>query len=132
MKVNGEIITKTEFETRQGRQALRIAQSWRRPAGEVSASKSRCADHPGPDSERCGRALLIQRGRESGYTLVGSAVRHHRRGHPKSNNLEDEARFQEALKQEGLTMDDLRRNLERTMIVQQVTRRDHGQDQHQR
>jgi transcription antitermination factor NusG len=40
----------------------------------------------------------------------------------KSNNLEDEARFKEALKQEGLSMDDLRRNLERQMLVSQVQR----------
>ena len=35
VKVNGEIITKTEFETRQVA-ALRIAPSWRRPARQVS------------------------------------------------------------------------------------------------
>jgi parvulin-like peptidyl-prolyl isomerase len=40
----------------------------------------------------------------------------------KQNNLEDEDRFQAALKQEGLTMADLRRNLERSMLVSQVQR----------
>jgi parvulin-like peptidyl-prolyl isomerase len=38
----------------------------------------------------------------------------------KENKLEDEAQFQEALKQEGLTLADLRRQLERTMIIQRV------------
>jgi peptidyl-prolyl cis-trans isomerase SurA len=40
----------------------------------------------------------------------------------KQNNLEDDQKFQAALKQEGLTMADLRRNLERNMLVSQVQR----------
>ena len=51
----------------------------------------------------------------------------------KQNNLEDETRFQAALKQEGMTMADLRRNLERQMFVSQVQRRDVArQDQRDR
>jgi parvulin-like peptidyl-prolyl isomerase len=43
-------------------------------------------------------------------------------GIKKQNNLEDEQKFQAALKQEGLTLVDLRRNLERSMLVTQVQR----------
>ena len=66
--------------------------------------------------------LMVQRGRESGYALGDQQFATIVESIRKSNNLEDEARFKEALKQEGLSMDDLRRNLERSMLVQQVTR----------
>jgi parvulin-like peptidyl-prolyl isomerase len=38
----------------------------------------------------------------------------------KENKLEDEAQFQAALKQEGITLDDLRKSLERQMIFSRV------------
>ena len=40
----------------------------------------------------------------------------------KQNNLDDEAKFQAALKQEGLSLVDLRRNLEKSMLISQVQR----------
>ena len=42
----------------------------------------------------------------------------------KSNNLQDEAQFNEALKQEGMTLADLRRQLERQMLASEAQRRD--------
>jgi parvulin-like peptidyl-prolyl isomerase len=42
----------------------------------------------------------------------------------KSNNLENEEQFQAALKQEGMTMADLRRSLERQMLASEAQRRD--------
>jgi parvulin-like peptidyl-prolyl isomerase len=66
--------------------------------------------------------LLVQRGRESGYALGDQQFARIVEDLRKSQHLEDEARFKEALKHEGVTMDDLRRNFERLMLVQQVTR----------
>jgi parvulin-like peptidyl-prolyl isomerase len=40
----------------------------------------------------------------------------------KQNNLDDDQKFQAALKQEGLTMAEFRRNMERSMLVSQVQR----------
>jgi peptidyl-prolyl cis-trans isomerase SurA len=40
----------------------------------------------------------------------------------KQNNLDDEAKFQAALKQEGLSLPELRRNLEKSMLISQVQR----------
>jgi peptidyl-prolyl cis-trans isomerase SurA len=122
VKVNGEIITKTEFETRQ------VAALSNRPELAKTSSASlefqRAVAEITPDLilNAVDELLLIQRGRESGYTLGDQQFASIVEGIRKSNNLEDDVRFQAALKQEGLTMDDLRRNLERTMIVQQVTR----------
>jgi peptidyl-prolyl cis-trans isomerase SurA len=122
VKVNGEIITKTEFEARQ------VAELRNRPelakSSAASAELQRAIAQITPDLilNAVDELLMVQRGRESGFALGDQQFATIVEGIRKSNNLEDEARFKEALKQEGLTMDDLRRNLERTMLVQQVTR----------
>jgi peptidyl-prolyl cis-trans isomerase SurA len=122
VKVNGEIITKTEFEARQVA-ALRDRPELAR-ASAASLELQRAIAQITPDLilSAVDELLLIQRGRESGYALGDQQFQTIVEGIRKSNNLEDEARFKEALKQEGLTMDDLRRNLERTMLMQQVQR----------
>ena len=130
VKVNGEIITKTEFETRQVA-ALESPRAGEDQLGKLEFQRAVAQITPDLILNAVDELLLIQRGRESGYTLGDQQFASIVEGIRKSNNLEDES-DSKALKQEGLTMDDLRRNLERTMIVQQVTRRDHGQDQHQR
>jgi peptidyl-prolyl cis-trans isomerase SurA len=122
VKVNGEIITKTEFEQRQVA-ALRDRPELAKASG-ASLELQRAIAQVTPDLilSAVDELLLIQRGRESGYALGDQQFATIVEGIRKSNNLEDDARFKEALKQEGLTMDDLRRNLERTMLMQQVQR----------
>jgi len=66
--------------------------------------------------------LLIQRGRELGYTMGDEQFNSIVASIKKQNNLEDDQKFQAALKQEGMTMADLKRNLERNMLVSQVQR----------
>ena len=44
----------------------------------------------------------------------------------KEQNLEDDAKFQAALKQEGMTTDDLRKNVERQFMISQVQREEVG------
>jgi parvulin-like peptidyl-prolyl isomerase len=122
VKVNGEIITKTEFEARQ------VAELRNRPElANVSPSspelqKAVAAITPDLILAVVDELLLIQRGRESGYALGDQQFAQILESIKTSNNLQDDAKFQEALKQEGLTMADLRRNLERNMLVQQVQR----------
>jgi len=122
VKVNGEIITKTEFEARQ------VAELRNRPelakATAASAELQRAIGQITPDLilNAVDELLLVQRGRESGYALGDAQFTQIVENIRKSNNLEDEARFKDALRQEGLSMDDLRRNLERQMLVSQVQR----------
>ena len=122
VKVNGEIITKTEFEARQ------VAELRNRPelakAGPASLELQKAVAQITPDLilNAVDELLLIQRGREFGYALGDQQFTQMVDNIRKSNNLEDDARFQEALKQEGLTMTDLRRNIERQMLVSQVQR----------
>jgi parvulin-like peptidyl-prolyl isomerase len=122
VKVNGEIITKTDFEQRQ------VAELRNRPelanASPASAELQKAVAAITPDLilSAVDELLLVQRGRESGYALGDQQFAQILESIKTSNNLQDDAKFQEALKQEGLTMADLRRNLERSMLVQQVQR----------
>ena len=124
VKVNGDIISKTEFEARQ------VAALRNRPEfsnvtpGSLELQKAVAEATPDLILDAVDELLLVQRGRELGYTLSDAQFNQIVGNIKESNNLQDDARFQEALKQEGLTMADLRRNLERQMLVTQVQRTD--------
>jgi parvulin-like peptidyl-prolyl isomerase len=124
VKVNGDIVTKTDFETRQVsvlRQRPELAN-----ATENSAELRRAVAEVTPQLilDAVDELLLVQRGREMGLALGDQQFNQIIENIKKQNNLEDEERFQAALKQEGLTMAELRRNLERQMFVSQVQQRD--------
>ena len=122
VKVNGEIITKTEFEARQ------VAELRNRPelanAPQAGAELQKAVAEITPDLilSAVDELLLVQRGRESGFALGDQQFAQILEHIKSPNNLQVDAKFQEALKQEGLTMADLRRNLERQMLVNQVQR----------
>jgi peptidyl-prolyl cis-trans isomerase SurA len=122
VKVNGEMISKTEFESKQ------VAELRNRPelakAGPASPELQKAIAEITPDLilSAVDDLLLIQRGRENGWALGDTQFAQMVDNIKKSNNIEDEARFQEALKQEGLTMADLRHNMERMMLISQVQR----------
>jgi parvulin-like peptidyl-prolyl isomerase len=124
VKVNGDIVTKTDFETRQVsvlRQRPELANT-----NENSEELRKAVVELTPQLilEAVDELLLIQRGREMGLALGDQQFAQIIENIKKQNNLEDEERFQAALKQEGLTMAELRRNLERQMFVSQVQQRD--------
>jgi parvulin-like peptidyl-prolyl isomerase len=124
VKVNGDIVTKTEFETRQ------VAALRQRPelanATETSPELRKAIAEVTPNLilEAVDELLLVQRGREMGLALGDQQFNQIIDNIKKQNNLDDEERFEAALKQEGMTMADLRRNLERQMFVSQVQQRD--------
>jgi peptidyl-prolyl cis-trans isomerase SurA len=122
VKVNGEIITKTEFEARQVAQLRDRSELAKASANSVELPRAIAEITPNLILNAVDELLLVQRGRDSGYALGDQQFARIVEDLRKSQNLEDEARFKEALKQEGVTMDDLRRNFERLMLVQQVTR----------
>ena len=64
--------------------------------------------------------LLVQRGKELGYTLSDEQFKSIVENIKKENKIETDEQFQAALKQESMTLADLRRKLERQMIVQRV------------
>jgi parvulin-like peptidyl-prolyl isomerase len=124
VNVNGDILTKTEFEQRQ------IAVLRNRPElGNVTPEspelrKAISEVTPQLILDAVDELLLIQRGRELGLALGDEQFASILQNIKKSNNLEDDAKFEAALKQEGLTMADLRRSLERQMLASEAQRRD--------
>ena len=73
--------------------------------------------------------LIVQRGRELGYRMSDEQFKRYLDNIKKDNKIESDEQFQAALKQENMTMADLRRNLERQMIVsQRAAERGLGQD----
>ena len=129
VKVNGDIITKTELETRQisvlrqrmnqdvDPEDLRNDERLRQLLAEVT---------PQILVEAIDELLMVQLAKERGYRLRDEQFKEWLSALRKEQNLEDDQRFQAALKQEGMTLDDLRRNVERSFMIQQVQRDEVG------
>ncbi|HQZ40984.1 MAG TPA: SurA N-terminal domain-containing protein, partial [Vicinamibacterales bacterium] len=119
VKVNGDIITKTDLEQRQVA-ALRQKNPNLRSDNEAALQQALAEITPGVIVDAVDELLIVQRGRELGYSMSTDQFNSIVDNIKKENKLEDEEQFQAALKQEGLTMADLRKQLERTMIIQRV------------
>jgi peptidyl-prolyl cis-trans isomerase SurA len=119
VKVNGDIITKTDLEQRQIA-ALRQKNPNLRANDEAALRQALSEVTPGVIVDAVDELLIMQRGKELGYTMSNEQFNDIVANIKKENKLEDEAQFQAALKQEGLSMADLRKQLEKTMIVQRV------------
>jgi len=70
--------------------------------------------------------LLLQRGRDLGFHLGDDQFKQIVANIRKENKLEDEAKFLAALAQENMTLEDLRKSLEKQMLVDQVQRQEIG------
>src|ERR1700681_2761338 len=121
VKVNGEIFTKTDLESRQV-QALRQRnqQVDLKNANDQQLKKALDEITPQILVESLDVMLMEQRGKELGYTMSDEQFKNIVENIKKENKLETEEQFQAALKTENLTMVDLRRSLERSMVVQRV------------
>ena len=119
VKVNGEILTKTELEQRQIL-ALRQRDPNFRPASDAELQKALAEVTPAVVVDAVDELLLVQRGRELGYSLGTEQFQNIIENIKKENKLENDEQFQAALKQEGMTLDDLRKQLERNMLVTRV------------
>ena len=119
VKVNGDIITKSDLEQRQIT-ALRQRDPNFRPATDADLQKALAEITPDVIVNAIDELLLVQRGRELGYTLTSERFSSIVENIKKENKLETDEAFQAALKQENLTLDDLRRQIERQMLISQV------------
>jgi parvulin-like peptidyl-prolyl isomerase len=120
VKVNGEVMTKTDLENRQ---VARLREQRIDPKADPNnqeLKKALAEITPTVLVEAVDEMLVVQRGKELGYTLGDAQFKSVLDNIRTQNKLEDETQFQNALKQEGLTLADLRRNLERQMIMQRV------------
>ena len=129
VKVNGDIITKTELEAKQIEalrrrlsqdiepEALKNDEQLRKLLAEIT---------PQILVEAVDELLMVQLAKERGYRLRDEQFRDWLAALRKEQNLEDEERFQAALKQEGMTIDDLRQQVERSFMITQVQRDEVG------
>ena len=126
VKVNGDIITKSDLEERQIA-ALRNSKINPEILKNDEQLKKVLADiTPQVLVSTIDELLLTQLGREKGLKLSDAQFNKWLADMRKDNNLEDNARFEAALKQEGLTMSDLRKNVERGFVMEQVQREEFG------
>ena len=118
VKVNGEIFTKTDLEARQVA-ALRQKniqgepndEQLKRELGQVT---------PQIMVDAVAEMLLIQRAKELGYRLSDDQFKQAIDNIKKEYKLDTDEKFQAALKQENMSMSDLRRQFERQILVQRV------------
>jgi peptidyl-prolyl cis-trans isomerase SurA len=122
VKVNGEIFTKTELEQRQVAALRQKGQQFDPKTDPGNQQLRKALDEITPQImvEAVEEMLIVQRGRELGYKLSDEQFKSVVDNIKKENKIESEEQFQAALKSENMTMADLRRSLERSMIVQRV------------
>jgi peptidyl-prolyl cis-trans isomerase SurA len=122
VKVNGEIFTKTDLETRQ-------VQEIRQRNKQIDLSTAKGNEElrkaiedvtPGILVGVVNEMLIIQRGKELGYRVSDDQYKQILDNLKAQNKIESDEQLVAALKQENMTMADLRRNLERTVIAQRV------------
>lgn len=119
VKVNGEIVTKTELEQRQIA-ALRQRNPNLRPDSDAALQQALNEVTPQVIVDAIDELLVVQRGKELGFTMSTEQFNSILENIKKENKIESDEALAAALKQEGMTMADLRRQLERTSLVQRV------------
>jgi len=122
VKVNGEIFTKSDLEQRQ---VLILRQKGQQvdpkmDQGDEQLRKALDELTPQLMVDAVDEMLVVQRGKELGYTLSDEQFKSVLDNIRKENKIETDEQLQAALKSENMTMADLRRNLERQMIRQRV------------
>ena len=128
VKVNGDIITKTDLEQRQiaTLQRMKADVSPESLQNDAQLRKTLSEITPKILADAIDELLLVQLGREKGLRLTDEMFNRWLTNLRKEQNLEDEQKFQGALKQEGMTLADLRRNVERTFLTQEIQRSEVG------
>jgi peptidyl-prolyl cis-trans isomerase SurA len=122
VKVNGEIFTKSDLEQRQIAALRQKGQQIDLKADPTNAQLRKALDEVTPQImvEAVDEMVVVQRGKELGYKLSDEQFKSVVDNIRKENKIDTDEQFQAALKSENMTLADLRRNLERQMIVQRV------------
>lgn len=126
VKVNGEIFTLTDLTQRQI-QLLRDQNRQIKTAEELQTDaglrQALAEVTPKLLNEAVDELLLVQRGRELGAKFGDDEFKRALDNIKKENNLDD-AGLVKALQQEGITLQELRQNFERTSLMQAVQRQE--------
>jgi peptidyl-prolyl cis-trans isomerase SurA len=122
VKVNGEIFTKTDLEARQVAALRQMGQQVDPKSDPSDAQLRKMLDEVTPQLlvSVVDEMLLVQRGKELGYTMGNEQFQSILESIKKDNKIESDEQLQAALKQENMTLSDLRKTLERQVIVSRV------------
>ena len=122
VKVNGDIITKTELEERQVSYLRQLRQQGTITSQNTDAElmEALSAAVPRLIVDSINELLLVQRGREIGLAMSDERFTEIVANIKTDNNIESDEDFELVLQQEQMTIDDLRRALERQFIISRV------------
>lgn len=120
VKVNGEIMTKTELENRQVQALRQMGQSVDAKTDDAQLKQALDRVTPQLLVAAVDEILLLQRGRELGYRMADDQFASVLDSIKKDNKIESDEQFQAALKAENMTLSDLRKSLEKQMIISRV------------
>jgi peptidyl-prolyl cis-trans isomerase SurA len=129
VKVNGDIFTQTELEERQTAAIrARLGVDLKPEMVNNNEELKKALDEVTPQLlvDAIDELLLLQMGKEKGYHLSDEQFKGWLDNLRKEQNLTDDQKFQAALKQEGMTIEDLRKNVEKQFLVSQVQRDEVG------
>jgi peptidyl-prolyl cis-trans isomerase SurA len=129
VKVNGEILTKSDLEARQI-QALRDQEDSIDPErlkNDAELQKMLREVTPAILATAIDEMLLVQRARELRLTVLDEHFRRTVDEIMKANKIETEEQFLVALRGEGMTLEQFRRMWERQVLRMQVLRQEIGQ-----
>lgn len=121
VKVNGEIFTQNELEREQIGALQERAKRRLTPADLNDTALQAALGEVTPTIlvEVIDELLMVQRGRELGAKFSEKYMQSALDQIKKTNNMDD-ATLQKALAQEGMTMEELRQNIERRFYIQHV------------
>src|SRR6266849_1511106 len=122
VKVNGDIFTKSDLEQRQVAVLRQKGQQIDLKSDPNNVQLRKALDDITPQImvDAIDEMVIVQRGKELGYTLSEEQFKKVLGDIKRENKMESEEQFQAALKAENMTLAELRRNLERQMIQQKV------------
>ena len=122
VKVNGEIFTKTDLEARQVDALRELGQEVDPKANLGDAQLRAMLDKVTPQvmAGVVDEMLLLQRGKELGYKLSDEQFTSVLDSIKKDRKLDTEAQFQQALKDSNMSLADLRRSIEKSVVMDRV------------
>lgn len=118
VKVNGDILTKTDLEQRQV-QYMRAKNM--QPADDAALKKTIDQITPEIVSDAIDEMLMVQRGKALNYKMTDEDFDRVVQNIRKENKLDTDEAWQAALRQEGMTLPELRKSMERQMLIARVT-----------
>ena len=118
VKVNGDVVTQSEFEARQ------IAAVQQARVTPEQVEKFLRDNNAHILQEAIDDLLLVQRAVDLGIKLRPEYIKEVIDGIKKENNIASDDDLQQQLKREGMTLDELKRNIERNILKRQVMQRE--------